>query len=1327
MESRTLTIAAPQQLPMFYFGGLFQQAKAFHFLVVLLCTYFCLTNCEQCSMNGMLISAEYDECDFYGDYHQMGFQEIVVGDTRSGYIAGSPRTQMSIEGVCTNSHSFCFPSTLPGLLPEDHKLKKAALEVVRSHLDKPSYLESTESWGKAANKSWSSYQAMFKLLNGRIVSCSVNFRDGVHEFSSIQTHGTDQNGHSLCRGPLLNQKSRSVRNIYKEVTQLGSFGIASLPNVEISPPVMDWGEKSMFIPSVAYLTVANTCNDSILHVYEPFSTNIQFYLCNFSEILLGPGEAASICFVYLPRWLGLSSAHLILQTSSGGFLVQARGFAVESPYGIKPVVSLNVPSSGRVSKNLSLFNPLDETLYVKEITAYLSVSLGNTTCHTQAICTIENFPGYNEYSLLSAEDWLVFEGAPFGIPLMAMRPHRSWEVNPYSSETLIELDLSFHSQGKIFGAFCLQLLRSSQDKTDTVMVPLDVDLEGKSSNYNAGLVSVSLEAVMPYDSETGIVTISLRNDAPYMLSIVKITELADTKLFHIKYLEGLLLFPNAVTQVAMITCAHLPVERHDSPEFSNIIRNCKLLVLTNDSIGLPIEVPCENVIHICQKCRKVGYEHQSEKVESGNMKTGSLDVDLQLASWFKALGTTEADELILENWKSQASASGMSVLDDNEVLFPMVQVGTHFSQWITVRNPSKQPVIMQLILNSGEIIDECQGKDGSINPLSSGGSVHTVSAKAVASGFSLAESAVTEAYVNPLGRALFGPILFHPSNRCEWRSSVLIRNNLSGVEWMSLRGFGGSFSLLLLEGPDPIQSIDFNLNVPIPLNISLPDMFLQTEENTKACSKPFLKELYAKNTGELPLRVRSIGVSGSECGLDGFMVHNCKGFSLEPGESAKLLISYRANFFAATLCRDLELAFATGTLAIPMRASLPVYMLNICKKSMFWMHLKKLSIAVFLCASLLFLPFCRIFSHQDCFYKSEKSHITTIRSGAKSSRMNRSQRNNKSSVSTDMIGLLSSGGEDKLLKQTSNSGYPNGDVEASELGPTAPHGKPTEENDGQINSLLDTEKENPLPSLLPKSLAAEDSDTLEVSQRGHLTIRTGKEKGRRRRKTKGVAAGLTGLVEVSSSQSGNSTPSSPFSPLTSITPDRTWLFAPNADQSIEVRSPFTQLADQTYKKVQAFEPPSKANLSESKVSVEDVGKNCYFSTQEQSSAPRKNVTKPVLLPSATFPCAGRVTPKVLCSSPLVLTSTIAPHARAPGSNLCNQDKVEGKTNIKNEYTYDIWGDHFSGIHIMGRSKDVVYVKSSPRDSDSDSFFVRGPQALMTRFEPKIVSCLHHDG
>ncbi|XP_059457021.1 uncharacterized protein LOC132186919 isoform X2 [Corylus avellana] len=1296
MDFGTLTmIGASDQLFM-YNRRLFHPVRAFQFIVVLSCTLFCQATCGPSSMNGMPKSVEHDACESYRDRYDVGFLDIAVGDISSGY--GSPMTHLSPGTVCTDSHSFCFPSTLPGFSSKEHGHKAAALEVSGGRSDGPLPEESTKDNGWASNKSWSSDFGMFKLLKGGIVSCSLNSREYINELSAIQADNPNQNYLSSSRRSLLNQNCKSFRpEKNSEMTKAGSFDGSSSPNVEINPTVLDWGQKHLYLPSLAFLTVANTCNDSILHVYEPFSTDLQFYPCNFSEASLGPGEVASICFVYLPRWLGLSTAHLILQTSSGGFVIQAKGFAIESPYGIQPILDLDALSSGRWAKNLSLFNPFDETLRVEEVTAWMSLSLGHTSHDIEVLCSVDNFQGSNDLGLPSVKDQLVVKSGQVGSPVLAIRPHGNWEIGPRSFETVLEIDFSIGSQGKIFGAFCMQLLRSSKDKSDTVMVPLEAELDGKAVYDDfSGSVSAFLEPVVGCDICETVVAISIRNGASHLLNVVKISEVSGTKNFHIKYVEGLLLFPGTITQVALVTCTHLCFESCDSPP--EVSRSCKLFILTNGSSTPQIEIPCEEITNFCarhQKDSSIGNEYQFEKVESGKTRAGPLGSGSHSPSRAKDLDTAEADELVLENWKSQGTASGMSVLDDQEIFFPMVEVGSHHSKWITVKNPIQQPVVMQLILNSGEIIDECRGPDGFTQPPSS----NLVLDESIPPkyGFSIAENAVTEAYVHPYGTASFGPISFQPLNRCGWRSSALVRNNLSGVEWLSLRGFGGSLSLLLLEGSEPVQSVEFNLNLPIPLNISPPDTLVHMEEMIYACSQPLSKELSAKNTGDLPLEVRKIEVSGTECGKDGFMVHTCKGFALEPGESTKLLISYQYDFSAAMVHSDLELALDTGILVIPMKASLPLYMFNICKKSVFWMRVKKSSVAVLLLVSLMLLVFCCLFSH-------------LIALGS----LDDKQSNGKLSVSGEVDSLLRTIGDDQASVHPSVSRYPDGQGGTPEQGMTVQHVSQVMGNLKQTSdSLEDNQKERAFPSsLLSKSVAVETADTIEASQPGNLTVKTGKEKGRRRKKRKGAISKLTGLFEVSSSHSGNSTPSSPLSPVISVTPNRTRPLSPDMEQTIEAsRYPFTQAASQLCERDQVFRSNTEVNKLEPKVSVKHCNNNLLFSTQEQPSASRKTTTKPVLLPSATFPCPGRRAPDVLCPSPfLASTSAIAPHARAPGSKLDNQK--EEKARLGDEYAYDIWGDHFSGLHLM--SKDVTSLISSATKDYSESFFVRGPQTFLTK-------------
>ena len=579
------------------------------FIVVLSCAVFCVATCEPCSIDGKRESVQYDACRSCGDNSNEVFPEI-----SSDYA--NPRTYLNIDSICTNSQAFCFRSTLSGLPSRDHKTEASSFEDSGGPSDGSIIVESDEDSGTARNKSWLGDYAMFKLFNRGIVSCSLSSREGGNKWSSIQKKSASQNDLSSCRGPLLNQKSTSfTEEVNIEINESGY----SSHHVGISPAILDFGQKYTYFPSIAFLTVANTCNDSILHIYEPFSTDSQFYPCNLSEVLLGPGETTSICFVFLPRWLGLSTAHLILQTSSGGFLIQAKGFAVESSYGINPFLGVDVSSgssNSRWNRNLSLSNSFDETLYVEEITAWLSISVGQTSIDTEAVCSVKKIQDSEVLDFQSIEEWLVIRNGQYGLPLLGMRPLRNWEIGPHSTETIVEIDFPAESKGKIFGAFCMQLLRSSKDKPDTVVVPLEAELDEKTVRDVSESISVSLEVLYPYDAREAVVGLSIRNGAPCLLSVVKMTEMSDTKVLQIKYMERLLLFPGSDTQIAVVNCSNL----HDSPpNVPNMYGNCKLLILTNGSASPQIEVLCEEIVHVCSRNRKdssVGNKHRSEIDES---------------------------------------------------------------------------------------------------------------------------------------------------------------------------------------------------------------------------------------------------------------------------------------------------------------------------------------------------------------------------------------------------------------------------------------------------------------------------------------------------------------------------------------------------------------------------------------------------------------------------------------------------------------------------------------------------------------------------------------
>ncbi|KAF0911248.1 hypothetical protein E2562_008009 [Oryza meyeriana var. granulata] len=148
---------------------------------------------------------------------------------------------------------------------------------------------------------------------------------------------------------------------------------------------------------------------------------------------------------------------------------------------------------------------------------------------------------------------------------------------------------------------------------------------------------------------------------------------------------------------------------------------------------------------------------------------------------------------------------------------------------------------------------------------------------------------------------------------------------------------------------------------------------------------------------------------------------------------------------------------------------------------------------------------------------------------------------------------------------------------------------------------------------------------------------------------------------------------------------------------------------ETTSDIEARVPSTKNNSHE---------KNAWLQTAKEQPSPPPSVTSgnpsPSPSPSATAPTNAWRSP--LLSSP----SPIAPHARAPGSNLMKGKAVKrtegaAATTKKKDFTYDIWGDHFSG-HLLGKAREVApcYKMFAASEGASNSFFAREPQALVTK-------------
>uniref|UniRef100_A0ACD5TV38 Uncharacterized protein n=1 Tax=Avena sativa TaxID=4498 RepID=A0ACD5TV38_AVESA len=1167
---------------------------------------------------------------------------------------------LGFRDVCADGSSFCFSSSaVQTLLASDGDIKEPDLGVSRD-------------WGP-------SRPMCFPMSGGGMVTCS--------SVDAVITGAPDALGQdrkevarydaALCQAPLVPdnwiQASHGVpQELDGAATDVNPNGLysSSSMDVEINPPVLDWGRSNLYAASVASLTVLNRNNDSVLHVYEPFSTDPQFYVYGYEDLVLQPGENASVTFMFLPKLLGSSSAHLVLQTNFGGFIIQAKGMAVRSPYQILPLTKMDVVLGGHLEKNLSIYNPFDDSLYVDEVAIWMSSSETESTKQSaHVVCQLGPFDEAVELTSLSS-NWHSASSTEFGWPMFHIRPSEQWEVLPSKSSNVVELKLQPISEGKVFGAIYMKLSNCTTDTIDIVVIPIELEVHTRTYYDSTSLVSVTFEHISCAGNGS-VYSLSLRNDAPELLRIVSVTadNGDDLTIFQVKYLNGLILFPYTVTDIALI--------RYTASVQKDIsFDNCNIVVKTNSSLGNSVVIPCQDIMRastytttavVAESDEPAGGSF-SEEI-SANSRTGLLGSIIETEGQHNMKPTirrsVRADDMVLRNWRSHGTTTGISVLTNHELVFPVVQIGSQFSEWITVHNPSQQHVSMQLVLNSEEIIGQCKTVTDACEHTFSSRSPEIDSTE-TRYGFSLGTSAITEASLGPLASALLGPIIFRPSNWCMWSSMVLIRNNLSGLEWLPLRAHGGWQSIALLEGPEPVWKLEFNLGSNLHDNSTLS----KSGSTSPLCSQQLSKEIHVKNSGDLPLRVTKVKVSGVDCGLDGFSANNCKGFSLAPSESIKMLISFKADFSSVKVQRDLELAMTTGIFVIPMTANVPLYMLKQCRKSYFRsIHWKSLilffgTVSVIVMVFVRGAPYSLSVGSQDYYAKIDDGK-NTITKTVKPSFL---QGSNKTSRPIR---------EHRKTEEALPEKCPPSTLDR----PQKKDEKSNPDKQPSTTTTISVSPANPV----------EDKVSSEATQNsGNLTIRVGRDKGRRRKRKVG-GAGLAAKFEVSSSHSGNSTPSSPLSP--GLTPKQGWSFS-GAPSELKQKNKLESRLD-----VEA-RAPSTGNHKE---------KNGWSRTaKEQQPAPSAAASLNPLASSAALTTA--------CRSPvLAASSPIAPHARAPGSNLM-KDKVvkrdEGVT--EKEFTYDIWGNHFSG-HLLGKAKEVKpYQLFDASEGASHSFFAREPEALMMK-------------
>ncbi|WVZ88113.1 hypothetical protein U9M48_034664 [Paspalum notatum var. saurae] len=192
---------------------------------------------------------------------------------------------------------------------------------------------------------------------------------------------------------------------------------------------------------------------------------------------------------------------------------------------------------------------------------------------------------------------------------------------------VIDIKLQALSEGKVFGAISLKLRNCTNGTMCTFVIPIEIEV-------HTGLVAVTFEPMSTCDESGSIISLSLRNDGPKLLRVVGVTE--DDRngpmIFQVKYLNGLILFPDTVTDIVLV--------RYTSSVPEGVsFDSCNIVVETNSTLGSSIIIPCKDLL-----CASISYTNNAivaesdgrltrplyEEVIAANARTGILGSILQV-------------------------------------------------------------------------------------------------------------------------------------------------------------------------------------------------------------------------------------------------------------------------------------------------------------------------------------------------------------------------------------------------------------------------------------------------------------------------------------------------------------------------------------------------------------------------------------------------------------------------------------------------------------------------------------------------------------------------
>uniref|UniRef100_A0A8C4TSN7 Transmembrane 131 like n=1 Tax=Falco tinnunculus TaxID=100819 RepID=A0A8C4TSN7_FALTI len=259
--------------------------------------------------------------------------------------------------------------------------------------------------------------------------------------------------------------------------------------------------------------------------------------------------------------------------------------------------------------------------------------------------------------------------------------------------------------------------------------------------------------------------------------------------------------------------------------------------------------------------------------------------------------------------------------------FSATAVKSSMVKYFVLRNPSSFPVTLQLLP-----LSYYPDPQASLNLLNKWFGINVQAINFTTTEFKLMDecspkkcsSELLWLSLQPLETRKVG-VIFTPVDYKRVASLILIRNNLTVLDVVSVEGFGAK-ELLKVGGRLPGAGGSLRFKVP---EATLMDCRRQLKDSKQILS--ITKNFKVENIGPLPITISSMKINGYSCQGYGFEVLDCQEFFLAQNSSREISIVFTPDFTSSWVIRELTLVTAADLeFHFTLNVTLPHHLLPLC-------------------------------------------------------------------------------------------------------------------------------------------------------------------------------------------------------------------------------------------------------------------------------------------------------------------------------------------------------------------------------------------------------------